>query len=100
MQLTDLMGSTRVSTANEELKRLAWHSRRGMLELDLILVPFSQQQLPLLESGQVQLYRDLLAEEDQDLFVWFMRRAPAPTAALQQMVDFILASRTPGLSQV
>ena len=28
-----------------EYKRIAWHSRRGMLELDLILVPFVEEHL-------------------------------------------------------
>jgi antitoxin CptB len=65
-----------------------------MLELDLILVPFSQQQLLSLAQDQVQLYRELLAEEDQDLFVWLMRRGPAPSERLQQIVDIVLASRT------
>jgi len=46
-----------VSAVAEDLKRLAWHSRRGMLELDLILVPFSQQQLLSLAQDQVQLFR-------------------------------------------
>lgn len=83
-----------MSAVAEDLKRLAWHSRRGMLELDLILVPFSQQQLLSLAQDQVQLYRELLAEEDQDLFVWLMRRGPAPSERLQQIVDIVLASRT------
>ena len=89
-----------MSTVAEEIKRLAWHSRRGMLELDLILVPCSQYRLPHLMPEQVLCYRDLLAHEDQDLFVWFMRRGPAPTTALQEMVDLILASRLAASSQL
>jgi succinate dehydrogenase flavin-adding protein (antitoxin of CptAB toxin-antitoxin module) len=49
---------------------------------------------------QVLCYRDLLAHEDQDLFVWFMRRGPAPTTTLQEMVDLILASRLAASSQL
>lgn len=84
-----------MSAVPEEIKRLGWHSRRGMLELDLILVPFSQQGLLSLAPDQLEQYRELLAEEDQDLFMWLMRRAPAPTERLQQIVDLILASRRP-----
>lgn len=29
-----------------ELNRLFWHSRRGMLELDVLLVPFTQEVYP------------------------------------------------------
>ncbi len=74
-----------------ERKQLGWHSRRGMLELDLILVPFAEQHVPSMQSEQLQQYRALLAHEDQDLFVWLTRRGPAPEPALQAMVDFILA---------
>ncbi len=33
-----------------ELKRLYWHSRRGMLELDVLLVPFVQEVYPGLDA--------------------------------------------------
>ena len=75
----------------DERKRLAWHSRRGMLELDLILVPFAQQQLPSMSVQQLHQYKALLAQEDQDLFMWLTRRGAAPEPALQAMVDFILS---------
>ena len=78
----------------EERKRLAWHSRRGMLELDLILVPFAQKQLATLSWQQLQQYKALLAQEDQDLFVWLTQREVAPEAELQAMVDFILSRRS------
>lgn len=29
-----------------ELNRLFWHSRRGMLELDVLLVPFTRKSTP------------------------------------------------------
>jgi antitoxin CptB len=75
----------------DDLKRFAWHSRRGMLELDLILVPFVEKHLASLDVTRLQQYQYLLAQEDQDLFVWFLRRAQAPTPELQDMVDFILS---------
>jgi antitoxin CptB len=74
-------------------KRMVWHSRRGMLELDLILVPFAQNCLPLLSMVDQNRYRQLLALEDQDLFVWLTRRELAPTAELRELIDLILASR-------
>lgn len=77
----------------EDLKRLAWHSRRGMLELDLLLVPFVESRIAALSSAQLQLYQQLLAEEDQDLFVWLTRRELAPTAELREIVALVLDSR-------
>ncbi len=83
-----------MDTIIEERKRLAWHSRRGMLELDLILVEFAQQQLASMSWQQLQQYKALLAQEDQDLFVWLTRRGEAPDPELRSMVDFILSRRS------
>ena len=76
-----------------DLKRLYWHSRRGMLELDLLLVPFAEQHLQGLDGQQLESYRNLLQEEDQDLFLWLMRRQPAPTPELQYAVDLVLRGK-------
>ena len=72
-----------------EYKKLAWHSRRGMRELDLLLLPFVENRLLGLEPVRQDLYRRLLAEEDQDLFSWLVLREPAPDAGLQSLVDQI-----------
>ncbi len=72
-----------------EYKKLAWHSRRGMLELDLLLVPFVEKGLPTLSPEDQVLYQRLLREEDQDLFAWLLLRAPAPDCELQRMVERI-----------
>ena len=72
-----------------EYKKLAWHSRRGMRELDLLLLPVVEGILPGLASDRQGLYRRLLEEEDQDLFSWLVLREPAPDEALQSIVDQI-----------
>jgi antitoxin CptB len=72
-----------------EYKKLAWHSRRGMRELDLLLLPFVEAVLPGLPSERQSLYRRLLEEEDQDLFCWLVLREPAPDSDLQSLVDQI-----------
>lgn len=73
------------------LRRLYWHSRRGMLELDLLLVPFATDCLDGLDAGLLRDYRALLQEEDQDLYGWLTRREPAPSAELQRIIERILA---------
>lgn len=57
-----------------EYNRLRWASRRGMLELDLILLPFVENVYPSLESDDQKLYSKLMECEDQDMFSWFLRR--------------------------
>ncbi|KPX85205.1 Uncharacterized protein ALO64_02431 [Pseudomonas meliae] len=73
-----------------ELNRLYWHSRRGMLELDVLLVPFVREVYPHLNDVDRDLYRRLLTCEDQDMFGWFMQRAESEDAELQRMVRMIL----------
>jgi antitoxin CptB len=69
--------------------RLFWSSRRGMLELDLVLMPFIENVYPtLIESDQL-LYQVLLEEEDQDLFTWFMRREDPTDPDLLRIVSII-----------
>jgi antitoxin CptB len=73
-----------------ELNRLYWHSRRGMLELDVLLVPFVKDVYPGLNDVDRELYRRLLSCEDQDMFGWFMQRSESPDPELQRMVRMIL----------
>lgn len=79
-----------------DLKKMYWHSRRGMLELDLILVPFAESVLPGLPSNLQGAYAELLKEEDQDLFQWLVKRKPAPRPELQQAVDMVLELKAEG----
>ncbi|OGT70655.1 MAG: hypothetical protein A3H44_01675 [Gammaproteobacteria bacterium RIFCSPLOWO2_02_FULL_57_10] len=72
-----------------EYKKLAWHSRRGMLELDLLLVPFVERRLRGLTIADQLLYERLLAEEDQDLFAWLLLREEAPNDDLKRIIGII-----------
>lgn len=78
-----------------DLKRMYWHSRRGMLELDLLLVPFARDCLSELTEAELEMYCELLAQEDQDMFMWLTRRLPAPTENLCTIIDLILSKRLP-----
>jgi len=69
--------------------RLFWASRRGMLELDLILQPFLEQIYPGLEDADKQRYQRLLDSEDQDLFAWFLRREDPADPEMLKIVQII-----------
>ncbi len=75
-----------------EYKRLCWHSRRGMLELDLILEPFVRERYPGLPEADQARYRRLLACEDQDLFAWFLGRVVPEDEELARIVAVVLAA--------
>lgn len=73
--------------------RLVWASRRGMLELDLILLPFVETVYPALGSRDQERYQQLLESEDQDLFAWFMNRTDPQDPELLRIVRIIRESR-------
>lgn len=74
--------------------RIFWHSRRGMLELDLLLVPFAREVFESLSRQDQLLYSDLLKEEDQDLFAWLMQRSAPSEARFEPIIRQILAHNT------
>ncbi|HTF97581.1 MAG TPA: succinate dehydrogenase assembly factor 2 [Cellvibrio sp.] len=75
-----------------DINRLFWGSRRGMLELDLVLMPFLENVYPGLEQGDKESYWLLLEEQDQDLFAWFLRRENPTNPELQRIVEIIRAN--------
>ncbi len=77
------------SRLSTELQKIYWRSRRGMLELDLLLAPFTLEAYAGLSAEDQSRYRQLLDCEDQDLFAWLMRRETA--AGRQPIIDRILA---------
>ena len=78
-----------MTVSNVEYNRLWWHSRRGMLELDLVLLPFLENQFRQLDQADQHAYRDLLLQEDQDLYRWLIGCEKATDARLQNIVTLI-----------
>jgi antitoxin CptB len=75
---------------NAEFNRLFWHSRRGMLELDVLLVPFLKEAYQNLPEEDQQRYQKLLSCEDTDMFEWFMQRSKPEDPDLRRIVEIIL----------
>ncbi len=73
--------------------RLLWASRRGMLELDLILAPFVKDVYDSLEEDDKLRFEVLLECEDQTLFMWFMQREHPTDPNMQRIVQIIRDSR-------
>ena len=69
--------------------RIKWHSRRGMLELDLILGRFVNQYLDTLTAVQLAEYEYLLTQNDPDLYTWLMGYETPTDAACVAIVNFI-----------
>ena len=73
--------------------RLVWASRRGMLELDLILSPFVENVYDSLTEGDKLRFEVLLECEDQTLFMWFMQREQPTDPNMQRILQIIRESR-------
>ncbi|MFT4651317.1 MAG: antitoxin CptB [Porticoccaceae bacterium] len=73
--------------------RLLWASRRGMLELDLILAPFVEDVYDSLEEDDKLRFEVLLKSEDQTLFMWFMQREEPTDPNMQRILQIIRDSR-------
>lgn len=66
-------------TREIRLKRLKMRSmRRGMKEMDIILMRYSDRHLPDLSDADLDVYDALLSENDQDLYQWVSGQTPAP----------------------
>lgn len=61
-------------------KRLHMRSiRRGIKEMDLILMGFSKAHLAGLDATQLAVYDRLLNENDHDLYQWVSGQSDGPT---------------------
>jgi antitoxin CptB len=73
--------------------RLLWASRRGMLELDLILQPFVEHHYDLLSDSDKQQFHLFLELEDQQLFQWLVLKEAESDSNHQRIIDIIHESR-------
>jgi antitoxin CptB len=73
------------------LQQLRWRSRRGLLELELLLLPFARDRLDALSVAELQSYEQLLACEDLDIYDWLQLRSQPAEPSLQQIVELIRA---------
>lgn len=68
----------------DTLNRLRWHCRRGMLELDLVLARFLEENYAGLTARQRQEFETLLELEDHEL--WQRVRGEAITASVVEQM--------------
>lgn len=73
-----------------DLHRLRWASRRGMLELDLVLSPFVENFYSSLDEEDQQRFDNLLESEDTELFQWFLGKVVPDDPDNARIVKIIL----------
>lgn len=70
------------------LKRLKMRSmRRGIKEMDLILMAYADNRMADLDDTALDLYEALLEENDHDLYQWVSGQAPTPAQYLDLVTD-------------
>jgi antitoxin CptB len=77
--------------SESDYKRICWASRRGMLELDLILVPFVENCFRQLSALDQQRYINLMEGEDTDMFSWLLGREKPADAEIAAIIEQIIA---------
>jgi len=70
-------------------KQLAWQCRRGMLELDVVLIPFLERYYDDLEEADKIRFCRLLDEADPDLYTWLMGYGDCADGELARIVSII-----------
>jgi len=71
------------------LKQLQWQCRRGMLELDMILLPFLEEHFEGLEIKIQQAFAELLDQADPDIYTWIMGFGECKTDAFCEIIQVI-----------
>ena len=75
----------------QEKAKLYWACRRGMLELDLLLLPFLDQCYDHLNDKERSVFVELLAIEDPTLYQWLIARLQSEDPAMHALVEKIIA---------
>ena len=80
-----------MANIRENKARLRWACRRGMLELDVLLMPFIDKEtgFDALSEADQSLFERLLTCNDPELFAWFMGHESCPDPELARMVHVI-----------
>lgn len=72
-----------------EIKRLRWRCRRGMRELDQLMLRYLDRRWPAADDAERSLFLRLLDTEDDKLWRWFMGRERPEDATLDAIVTLI-----------
>ena len=77
-----------------ELGRLRWRCRRGMRELDLLLMRYLERDWPAADASERAAFERLLETPDPELAAWCFGRATPGDPAIGVLVGKLLdASR-------
>jgi len=73
-------------------KKILWQCRRGLWELDAILIPFVEENFDDLDIGNQNLFTELLSYEDVEVFDLLVNQKEPEDINIKPLVDIIIAS--------
>ncbi len=73
-------------------KKILWQCRRGLWELDAILIPFVEENFDDLDSNNQKLFIELLSYEDVEVFDLLVNQKEPLDKSIKPLVDIIIAS--------
>lgn len=83
----------RTQMAAEELNRLRWQCRRGLLELDLVLERFLERHGGQMQGERLNSFRTLLTLTDVELWDLVRARTECRDAGLAEVVQWMRSCR-------
>ena len=82
-------------TTEARLKRMKMRSwRRGTKEMDMILGPYADANLADMAPERLELYDQLLRENDQELLPWVLGQGAAPAGLAELIAEIGQFART------
>jgi antitoxin CptB len=69
--------------------RLAWRCRRGMKELDLVLMRYLQCRWPTADAAERAVFEEVLDLPDPLLAAYLMERETAPDPAMARLIGLL-----------
>lgn len=72
------------------INKAYWRSRRGMQELDVLLIPFVENHLQTLSAELQSAYLRFIDCEDWELFDWLQGREDAEDPQFRELIARIL----------
>ena len=73
-------------------KKILWQCRRGLWELDAILVPFVEVNFDDLNDVNQCLFKELVSLEDVEVFDLLVNKKEPEDSKMKPLVDIILSS--------
>ena len=78
-------------------KKILWQCRRGLWELDPILIPFVERNFDDLDSENKTLFTELLSYEDIEVFDLLVNKINPKDKKMKPLVELILNSHMEAL---